>query len=267
MRRAVHAKAANAFAGIGSTAVFQLRAFMADRVGRPSWSAGSVSRSVNPARSCLHRLTAKAAGHVTLRNGVPSMTKDEKEKTHVDAIIERYKDLMVEIPRRPATRSLPALAGSRPARHRQGRPPGRELACRPDRRPALDRLRLRPRQPAHTDAEDRLRSGLPDAPAATPGSRSTFRLTRPWRMTPVASFAPKSPSRSLGHRVRNHRQTPPGNAPSVWSARCAIPPSRIERKRTHRPPIFHTTHHLNRNRARLRRHGTAFHHRTGPEHP
>ena len=219
MRRAVHAKAANAFAGIGSTAVFQLRAFMADRVGRPSWSAGSVSRSVNPARSCLHRLTAKAAGHVTLRNGVPSMTKDEKEKTHVDAIIERYKDLMVEIPRRPATRSLPALAGSRPARHRQGRPPGRELACRSDRRPALDRLRLRPRQPAHTDAEDRLRSGLPDAPAAAPGSRSTFRLTRPWRMTPVASFAP-TPSlhRGLGHRVRNHRQTPPGNAPSVWSA-------------------------------------------------
>lgn len=85
-------------------------------------------------------------------------------------------------------------------------------------------------------------------------------------MTPVASFAP-TPSlhRGLGHRVRNHRQTPPGNAPSVWSARCAIPPSRIERKRTHRPPIFHTTHHLNRNRARLRRHGTAFHHRTGPE--
>ncbi|KJJ18881.1 hypothetical protein HMPREF3150_02545 [Pseudomonas aeruginosa] len=35
---------------------------------------------------------------MTLRNGVPSMTKDEKEKTHVDAIIERYKDLMVEIP-------------------------------------------------------------------------------------------------------------------------------------------------------------------------
>lgn len=34
------------------------------------------------------------------------MTKDEKEKTHVDTIIERYKDLMVEIPRRPATRSL-----------------------------------------------------------------------------------------------------------------------------------------------------------------
>ena len=33
------------------------------------------------------------------------MTKDEKEKTHVDAIIERYKNLMVEIPRRPATRS------------------------------------------------------------------------------------------------------------------------------------------------------------------
>ncbi|EMC3957437.1 TPA: hypothetical protein VDV69_005273 [Pseudomonas aeruginosa] len=30
------------------------------------------------------------------------MTKDEKEKTHVDAIIERYKDLMVEIP--PADR-------------------------------------------------------------------------------------------------------------------------------------------------------------------
>lgn len=219
MRRAVHAKAANAFAGIGSTAVFQLRAFMADRVGRPSWSAGSVSRSVNPARSCLHRLTAKAAGHVTLRNGVPSMTKDEKEKTHVDAIIERYKDLMVEIPPPTGNPVSPALAGSRPARHRQGRPPGRELACRPDRRPALDRLRLRPRQPAHTDAEDRLRSGLPDAPAAAPGSRSTFRLTRPWRMTPVASFAP-TPSlhRGLGHRVRNHRQTPPGNAPSVWSA-------------------------------------------------
>lgn len=223
MRRAVHAKAANAFAGIGSTAVFQLRAFMADRVGRPSWSAGSVSRSVNPARSCLHRLTAKAAGHVTLRNGVPSMTKDEKEKTHVDAIIERYKDLMVEIPpRRPATRSLPALAGSRPARHRQGRPPGRELACRPDRRPALDRLRLRPRQPAHTDAEDRLRSGLPDAPAAAPGSRSTFRLTRPWRMTPVASFAPTSGlHRGLGHRVRNRRQAPPrgnGRAPPCHPA-------------------------------------------------
>lgn len=85
-------------------------------------------------------------------------------------------------------------------------------------------------------------------------------------MTPVASFAPTSGlHRGLGHRVRNRRQAPPrgnGRAPP-----CAIPPSRIERKRTHRPPIFHTTHHLNRNRARLRRHGTAFHHRTGPEHP
>ncbi|MDF5810391.1 hypothetical protein P4123_31635 [Pseudomonas aeruginosa] len=61
------------------------------------------------------------------------MTKDEKEKTHVDAIIERYKDLMVEIPPPTSNPVSPALAGSRPARHRQGRPPGRELACRPDR--------------------------------------------------------------------------------------------------------------------------------------
>lgn len=146
MRRAVHAKAANAFAGIGSTAVFQLRAFMADRVGRPSWSAGSVSRSVNPARSCLHRLTAKAAGHVTLRNGVPSMTKDEKEKTHVDAIIERYKDLMVEIP--PA-----------------------------DRQPGLSLLWPVPAQPAIDKASARPRTGLPTRSKASSGPPSPSAAT------------------------------------------------------------------------------------------
>lgn len=62
------------------------------------------------------------------------MTKDEKEKTHVDAIIERYKDLMVEIPPPPTGNPVSPCSGRfPPSPPSTRRPPGRELACRPDR--------------------------------------------------------------------------------------------------------------------------------------
>lgn len=53
------------------------------------------------------------------------MTKDEKEKTHVDAIIERYKDLMVEIPP-PTSNPVSPCSGRFPPS-----PPSTRASARP----------------------------------------------------------------------------------------------------------------------------------------
>ncbi|MCV6338284.1 hypothetical protein OFL47_16960 [Pseudomonas aeruginosa] len=62
--------------------------------------------------------------------------------------------------------------------------------------------------------------GAPPPPPPAPPGPPPPPGRPPGAPPPRGGAAPPTPSlhRGLGHRVRNHRQTPPGNAPSVWSA-------------------------------------------------